>query len=150
MARRVEGITEQMSVRDAARALGVHENTIRNWIKSGRLDAITLPGSNYRRVSGESVRRVLDENIPSYHDLHVTTETMPRTSIFDLPYGYEVSCNRVAGWSLWFEGGPDQLDPDLVAGEYHDWGLRLDVAGHVIVDSIKSARAFRESEEATA
>jgi hypothetical protein len=65
---------------------------------------------------------------PSYHDLHITTDTLPRTSIFNLPYGYEVSCNRVGGWCVWLNGAQ-------VAGEYGD-GLRLDVAGHVIVDSL--------------
>ena len=65
---------------------------------------------------------------PSYHDLHVTTAHIPRTSIFNLPYGYEVSCNRVGGWCLWLNG-------QRVAGEY-DEGLRLDVAGQVICDSL--------------
>lgn len=71
---------------------------------------------------------------PSYHDLHVTTAKIPRTSIFNLPYGYEVSCNRVGGWCLWFK---DQQ----VGGEYGG-GLRLDVGGRVICDSL-SARADR-------
>lgn len=66
---------------------------------------------------------------PSYHDLHITTANIERTSIFDLPYGYEVSCNRVGGWCLWLNG-------ERVAGEY-DEGLRLDVAGVVIVDSLE-------------
>jgi hypothetical protein len=65
---------------------------------------------------------------PSYHDLFITTEEMPRTSIFNLPYGLEVSCTRVRGWSLW-------SGPTLVAGEY-DKGLRLDVNGVVICDSL--------------
>lgn len=67
---------------------------------------------------------------PSYHDLHITTEQIERTSIFNLPYGYEVSCNRVGGWCLWFKD-------ERVAGEYGD-GLRLDVAGQVICDSLGS------------
>jgi hypothetical protein len=66
---------------------------------------------------------------PSYHDLFITTAKVPRTSIFNLPYGYEVSCNRVGGWGLW-QGGVK------VAGEYDDRGLRLDVNGVVIVDSL--------------
>lgn len=70
---------------------------------------------------------------PSYHDLHVTTAEIPRTSIFNLPYGYEISCNRVGGWSLWLNG-------QQVGGEYGD-GLRIDVAGHVICDSLTRAPA---------
>lgn len=65
---------------------------------------------------------------PSYHDLHITTANLPRTSIFDLPYDYEVSCTRVGGWTVWLNG-------ERVGGEY-DEGLRLDVAGHVICDSL--------------
>ena len=64
----------------------------------------------------------------SYHDLHVTTDSIARTPIFNLPFGYEVSCNRVGGWCLWFNG-------QQIAGEYGQ-GLILDVAGHVIVDSL--------------
>lgn len=68
---------------------------------------------------------------PTYHDLYITTAEIPRTSIFDLPYGWEVSCTRVAGWTLWHTGQQDQI-----AGEYGERGLRLDVAGVVIVDSL--------------
>lgn len=67
----------------------------------------------------------------SYHDLYITTAELPRQSIFNLAYGYEVTCTRVGGWKLWKDGGKT-----LVAGEYDTNGLRLDVAGHVIVDSL--------------
>jgi len=70
-----------------------------------------------------------DRKVATYHDLHITTATVPRTSIFDLPYGVEVYCNRVGGWSV--VRGDEQI-----AGEYDENGLRLDVAGHVIVDSL--------------
>lgn len=69
----------------------------------------------------------------SYHDLHITTAKIRRTSIFNLPYGYEVTCTRVGGWRLWHDG-------DLIAGEY-DSGLILDVAGSVIVDSLNRGKA---------
>jgi hypothetical protein len=70
---------------------------------------------------------------PSYHDLHVTTADIPRTSIFSLPYSLRVTCCRVAGWELWrVEDGWT-----LLAGEYAVPGqwLVLDVNGTVIVDS---------------
>lgn len=82
--------------------------------------------------------------MPSYHDLHITTAEIERTSIFNLPYGLEVSCHRVGGWSLW---DMSQTNPHegiilpskgvCLAGEYDDDGkwLVLDVDGHVIVDS---------------
>ena len=40
---------ELLNVRDTARALGVHENTIRNWEARGLLRAVHLPGSGFRR-----------------------------------------------------------------------------------------------------
>ena len=78
---------------------------------------------------------------PSYHDLHITTNEIPRTSIFDLPYGYEVSTNRVGGWSVWF-------NDSQVGGEYGK-GLILDVAGHVICDSLNSRPTDEDEDEAT-
>lgn len=68
----------------------------------------------------------------SYHDVHVRTAEISRTSIFDLPYGYELTCNRVAGWSLWRNGLK-------VAGEYSGDGMIIDVAGHVILDSLRGS-----------
>ena len=70
----------------------------------------------------------------TYHDLHITTATIPRTSIFDLPLGLEVTCTRVGGWKLF--RGKDQL-----AGEYDANGLRLDIGGVVIVDSLSRRRS---------
>lgn len=79
---------------------------------------------------------------PSYHDLHITTAQIPRTSIFNLPYGLQVMCTRTSGWELWDMNQVQHakgLPPSrgvLVAGEYGGVGkwLVLDVAGHVIVD----------------
>lgn len=74
--------------------------------------------------------------MPSYHDLHVTTPEIARTSVFNLPYGLQVTCSRVAGWELW-RAATRPSDWKLLAGEYTDparW-LVLDVDGHVIVDS---------------
>jgi len=86
-----------------------------------------------------------EDDRPSYHDLHITTAQIPRTSIFNLPYGLQVTCDRVAGWEL---RDMNQVQPPmglrlpasrgvLIAGEYDGSGewLVLDVAGHVIVDS---------------
>lgn len=72
----------------------------------------------------------------TYHDLYITTAEMVRTSIFDLPFDMMVTCTRVGGWELW-------QDRVLIAGEYHDDGMRLDVAGHVIVDSLHRPTARR-------
>jgi hypothetical protein len=78
--------------------------------------------------------------LPSYHDLFVTTAGIPRSRLFDLPYGLEVRlqlhCNRVSGWQLWDVSGGYEA-ARLIAGEYDgpDRWLVLDVDGHVIVDS---------------
>jgi hypothetical protein len=37
-----------------------------------------------------------EDDRPSYHDLHITTAQIPRTSIFNLPYGLLVTCDRTA------------------------------------------------------
>lgn len=52
---------ELLSVRDTARTLGVHENTIRNWQSRGVLRAVRLPGSGYRRFSAADVERLRAE-----------------------------------------------------------------------------------------
>jgi hypothetical protein len=75
--------------------------------------------------------------MPSYHDLYITTATLPRTNIFYLPYGYAVHCSRTGGWCLIF-------CDDVVAGEYEEpgRGLRLDVDGYVVVDSLDPHETF--------
>ena len=52
---------ELLNVRDPARVLGVHENTIRNWEERGILRAIHLPGSGYRRFAAQDVERLRAE-----------------------------------------------------------------------------------------
>jgi excisionase family DNA binding protein len=52
---------EFLNVRDAARALGVHENTVRNWEARGLLRAVRLPGSGFRRFAVEDVERLRAE-----------------------------------------------------------------------------------------
>ena len=52
---------EFLNVRDTARALGVHENTVRNWESRGLLHAVHLPGSGFRRFAVEDVERLRAE-----------------------------------------------------------------------------------------
>lgn len=52
---------ELLNVRDTARALGVHENTIRNWEARGLLRAVHLPGSGFRRFAAADVERLRAE-----------------------------------------------------------------------------------------
>ncbi len=50
-----------LSVRETARRLGVHENTIRNWEQRGLLRAMRLPGSGYRRFRADEVDQLRAE-----------------------------------------------------------------------------------------
>jgi len=52
---------ELLNVRDTARVLGVHENTVRNWDARGILRAVRLPGSGFRRFSAQDVERLRAE-----------------------------------------------------------------------------------------
>lgn len=70
----------------------------------------------------------------SYHDLYVTTALIPRTRLFELPFKYIVTCTRAGGWELRLN-----VEDKLLAGEFHTDGLRLDVDGVVIVDSLTPA-----------
>lgn len=71
--------------------------------------------------------------MPSYHDLHITTRNFPRTALFNLPYDLMITCTRVGGWELW-------QNNKLIAGEFDDEGLLLDVGGDVIVDSLSDGK----------
>ena len=52
---------ELLNVRDTARMLGVHENTVRNWAERGILRAVHLPGIGYRRFAAADVERLRAE-----------------------------------------------------------------------------------------
>lgn len=71
----------------------------------------------------------------SYHELHITTATIARTSIFNLPYRVRVQCCRLEGWTV-YANKEDHLPAELLGGEFDGPGLRLDVCGFVICDSL--------------
>lgn len=52
---------EFLNVRETAKELGVHENTVRNLEKKGTLKAVRLPGSGFRRFLKEDVDRMRKE-----------------------------------------------------------------------------------------
>lgn len=62
---------ELLNVRDTARALGVHENTVRNWEERGLVRAVRLPGSGYRRFAVQDIERLRAE---MYEQLAPATE----------------------------------------------------------------------------
>jgi excisionase family DNA binding protein len=49
-----------LGVREAARRLGVHENTLRRWEQTGLIRAVKLP-TGVRRFREEDVERLHDE-----------------------------------------------------------------------------------------
>ena len=69
----------------------------------------------------------------SYHDLFITTESIQRTSIFDLPFNLMLTCTRIGGWELW-DVSDGIAKARVIAGEFDSkkW-LALDVAGTVIL-----------------
>jgi excisionase family DNA binding protein len=56
-------VEKRLSVRETARRLGVHENTVRNWEAKGLLRAAKLPGSGYRRFDAAEVARLQHEMV---------------------------------------------------------------------------------------
>jgi putative resolvase len=49
-----------LGVREAARRLGVHENTLRRWEQSGLIHAVKLP-TGVRRFRAEDIQKLVDE-----------------------------------------------------------------------------------------
>lgn len=47
-----------VTLKRAARQLGVHEQTLRSWEKRGLIRLVRLPGSGYRRVPVEEIDRL--------------------------------------------------------------------------------------------
>lgn len=62
------GRQDNISVRDAARILDVHENTIRNYIAGGDLPAETLPGSGYHRLRLSDLLALPYSDRPGYRE----------------------------------------------------------------------------------
>ena len=50
-----------VTLKRAAQTLGVHEQTLRNWEQRGLIRLIRLPGSGYRRVPVEEIKRLQEE-----------------------------------------------------------------------------------------
>lgn len=57
----VEAQEELLNVRETARRLGVHENTVRNWAREGLLPDARVPGSRYLRFRTIDVERLLGQ-----------------------------------------------------------------------------------------
>ena len=51
-------MVRMLSVKEAAKELSIHEQTLRAWERKGFIKAHRLPGSRYRRFAAEEVGRV--------------------------------------------------------------------------------------------
>lgn len=51
-------MSDLLNVREAAKRLGVHENTIRNWANNGVIRHVRLPGSGFRRIPVSEIERL--------------------------------------------------------------------------------------------
>lgn len=77
-----------MTVRHAAGRLGVHENTVRNWIQRGLLPAHQLPGSGYNRVPQTEVERLRRQFLSTLASTGSSPDTqLPPETVVDIVPG---------------------------------------------------------------
>ena len=55
-------LPEYLTIKEVTSLLKVHENTLRNWDREGRLKAIRIGGRNMRRWKKEDVLKFLEES----------------------------------------------------------------------------------------
>lgn len=67
---------EFLTVRETARRLGVHENTIRNWARDGILRTARLPGSRFHRFDPRDVDRLKQQRGASVSSLERERRTV--------------------------------------------------------------------------
>ena len=68
-------MAQLMQVRQVARALGVHENTVRRWEERGLLRAVRLP-SGVRRFRPEDVEAVRKQMFSGFAPLHADNDVV--------------------------------------------------------------------------
>ncbi len=55
-------LPEYLTLKEVTGLLKVHENTLRNWDREGRLKAIRIGGRNIRRWKKDDVLKFLEES----------------------------------------------------------------------------------------
>lgn len=73
-------MAQLMKVREVARTLGVHENTVRRWEERGLLRAVRLP-SGVRRFRPEDVEAIRAEMFSGFAPLHEDDDVVPVTRV---------------------------------------------------------------------
>jgi excisionase family DNA binding protein len=69
-------MAQLMQVRQAARTLGVHENTVRRWEERGLLNAVRLP-SGVRRFRPEDIERLREQMFSGFPPLREDDDITP-------------------------------------------------------------------------
>jgi excisionase family DNA binding protein len=69
-------MAQLMQVRQAAQALGVHENTIRRWEQRGLLQAVRLP-SGVRRFRSEDIEQMREQMFSGFVPLRAYDDVTP-------------------------------------------------------------------------
>ncbi len=73
-------MSQFMQVREVARILGVHENTVRRWEERGLLRAVRLP-SGVRRFRPEDVEAVRAEMFSGFAPVREDDDVVPVTRV---------------------------------------------------------------------
>jgi excisionase family DNA binding protein len=68
-------VSTLMQVREAARELGVHENTLRRWEERGLLRAVRLP-SGVRRFRREDIEGLRDQMFSGFAPVRVDEDVV--------------------------------------------------------------------------
>lgn len=68
-------MAQLMQVRQAAQALGVHENTIRRWEQRGLLPAVRLP-SGVRRFRAEDIEALRERMFSAFAPLEESEDVV--------------------------------------------------------------------------
>jgi len=76
-------MAQLMQVRQVARELGVHENTIRRWEERGLLQAVRLP-SGVRRFRAEDVEAIRAQMFSDFAPLREDEDVVPVTRVRSL------------------------------------------------------------------
>ncbi len=71
-----QGEAEFLSVRETARRLGVHENTVRNWARDGILPTARIPGSRFHRFDARDVERLRRERGAAVSSIELERRTI--------------------------------------------------------------------------
>ncbi len=69
-------MTRLMQVRQAARGLGVHENTVRRWEERGLITAVRLP-SGVRRFRAEDIDALREQMFSGFPAIREEEDIVP-------------------------------------------------------------------------